>query len=182
MEKNILSRALNSLPIKWGYYINKDKQKQKTIFVGHEKAIYDANGRQLDSKLIDIQDSVSDAFLETKAYSAGNYTIYLNRLYKFTTAKPAGPWDGSKVVPVSVAGELAQLYGNLAIPISGVQLSKIQFEVVESSDRALIAFVVDGNLVYRVDFNGTSKFIAFQKYNRLTDNNWKTIGVVKFDS
>jgi len=42
-----------------------------------------------------------------------HYTIYLNRLYKFTTVKPAGPWDGSKVVPVSVAGELAQLYGNL---------------------------------------------------------------------
>ena len=82
----------------------------------------------------------------------------------------------------TIMDQITQLNGNLAIPISGVQLSKIQFEVVESSDRALIAFVVDGNLVYRVDFNGTSKFIAFQKYNRLTENNWKTIGVVKFDS
>ena len=52
-----------------------------------------------------------------------HYTIYLNRLYKFTTAKPAGPWDGSKVVPVSVAGELAQLYGKtdtVITPSSGV--------------------------------------------------------------
>lgn len=66
--------------------------------------------------------------------------------------------------------------------MNDVQLSRVQFEILKTTNRAVIVFVVDGNLVYRVDFNGTSKIIAFQKYNRLTENNWKTIGVVKFDS
>lgn len=66
--------------------------------------------------------------------------------------------------------------------MNDVQLSRVQFEVLKTTNRAVIVFVVDGNLVYRVDFNGTSKLIAFQKFDRLAEGEWKTIGSVKFDS
>lgn len=62
-----------------------------------------------------IENDMSDVFSESKAYAAGDYCIYLNRLYKFTTAKAAGAWDGTKVVPCTVMGEIHSL--NNAIPI-----------------------------------------------------------------
>ena len=66
--------------------------------------------------------------------------------------------------------------------MNDVQLSRVQFEVLKTTNRAVIVFVVDGNLVYRVDFNGKSKLIDFQKFERLAEGEWKTIGSVKFDS
>lgn len=108
---DILSRLANTLPIRWGYF-KKNGQPQKVIFVGHEKAIYGADGMQLDNKLTSIKDSLSDAFLEDRSYTVGQYCIYLNRLYKFAEAKAEGPWDGSKVVPVSVTQELGALNGD----------------------------------------------------------------------
>ncbi len=108
MSNNALARLANSVPIRWGYF-TKNRLAQKVIFIGHEKAIYDADGTRLDSKLSSIEDSISDAFSEGKDYVVGDYCIYLNALYKFTAAKPAGAWDGSKVVPVSVSQEIANL-------------------------------------------------------------------------
>lgn len=114
MSNNALARIANSIPVRWGYF-TKNRLAQKVIFIGHEKAIYDADGTRLDSKLSSIEDSISDAFSEGKAYAVGDYCIYLNALYKFTAAKPAGAWDGSKVVPISLSSELGQLNAKTVI-------------------------------------------------------------------
>lgn len=62
-----------------------------------------------------ITDSISDAFDETKDYSVGQYCIYLNSVYKFVEEKTAGSWDGSKVVPCTIMGEITELNGRIII-------------------------------------------------------------------
>ena len=59
------------------------------------------------------QSQITDAFSEDKAYTVGQYCIYLNRLYKFSEAKAEGPWDESKVEACTVLGEIGAL--NLSI-------------------------------------------------------------------
>lgn len=56
---------------------------------------------------------ISDAFSTEKDYEIGNYCIYLNGLYKFTSPKPAGAWDGTKVVPCTIGQEIGSLNGSL---------------------------------------------------------------------
>lgn len=56
---------------------------------------------------------LSDSFSTTKAYASGDYVIYDNTLYRFTSAKPAGAWDASKAQATTVAGELGELNGNI---------------------------------------------------------------------
>ena len=95
-----------NIPIRYGKYINHEMEEEKVIFIGAEKAIYGADGRRLDEKLIDMEDSLSDAFSTEKDYAAGDYCVYANRVFKFTNAKAAGAWDGAAVIPVSLAQEI----------------------------------------------------------------------------
>ena len=59
------------------------------------------------------QHEISDAFSETKSYAVGDYCIYLNALYRFTNAKAAGEWDGTAVVPVTLAQEIQGVKGDV---------------------------------------------------------------------
>ena len=95
-----------NIPIRYGKYISHEMEEEKVIFIGAEKAIYGADGRRLDEKLIDMEDSLSDAFSTEKDYAAGDYCVYANRVFKFTKAKAAGEWDGAAVIPVSLAQEI----------------------------------------------------------------------------
>lgn len=48
----------------------------------------------------------TDVFSTEKTYSAGEYCIYNNILYKFTDEKSAGEWDDSVVESTTVVSEL----------------------------------------------------------------------------
>ena len=75
------------------------------------------------------------------------------------------------------------LYSKMGFVDSGGNpLKKIEFEVIETSNRALIFFIFNDNYKYRVDFNGEQKFIQFQKLDVKVINQWQLIGVVSFDS
>lgn len=52
-------------------------------------------------------DIISEEFSVTKPYEVGNYAIYNNKMYKFTTAHPAGAWNAAHVTATTVAAELA---------------------------------------------------------------------------
>lgn len=67
---------------------------------------------------------ISDAFSETKDYASGDYTIYSNTLYRFTSAKPAGAWDAGAVEATTVAGELSELNGNMTWKFAGETTGK----------------------------------------------------------
>lgn len=72
------------------------------------------NTQSLLQPNINYNESTADEFSVTKAYSTGNYCIYNNILYKFTSDKAAGAWDSSKVTSTTVAGELSSLNTNIA--------------------------------------------------------------------
>ena len=103
-----------NIPIRWGKYIDHNMEKRDVMFIGAEKAIYGANGRRLDEKLVDMEGSLSDAFSETKDYAVGEYCVYTNRVFKFTKAKTAGEWDGTAVIPVSLAQEISEVSRGIA--------------------------------------------------------------------
>lgn len=103
-----------NIPIRWGKYINHDMEEEKVMFIGAEKAIYGSDGRRLDEKLVDMEGSLSDAFSETKDYAVGEYCVYTNRVFKFTKAKTAGEWDGTAVIPVSLAQEISEVSRGIA--------------------------------------------------------------------
>ena len=49
-----------------------------------------------------------DAFDPGRDYEAGDYTIYDNTVWKFTTAHPAGEWDESHVEKTRILVEIAE--------------------------------------------------------------------------
>ena len=61
-----------------------------------------------------IPDFVSDAFSVSRAYAVGEYCIYENHFYKFTSAKSAGAWDSTKVQETTLAAEQSSTNSNLA--------------------------------------------------------------------
>lgn len=56
---------------------------------------------------------VSDAFIDSRDYVAGEYCIYNDTLYIFTDAKEAGAWDESKVASTTCAEEFRSLNSKL---------------------------------------------------------------------
>ena len=55
-----------------------------------------------------------DAFDPGRDYEAGDYTIYDNTVWKFTTAHPAGEWDESHVEKTRILVEIAEQNKNFA--------------------------------------------------------------------
>lgn len=122
-----------NIPIRYGKYINHEMEEEKVIFIGAEKAIYGADGRRLDEKLIDMEDSLSDAFSTEKDYAAGDYCVYANRVFKFTNAKAAGAWDGAAVIPVSLAQEIRANAQDIAA-INGSLYTNVGLLIPNGSD------------------------------------------------
>lgn len=77
------------------------------------------------------EDMISDAFSTGKAYAVGDYAIYENTLYKFTSAKTAGAWDAAKVQAVTVAGELNSLSEDLAS--ANTQIDELNVKITGST-------------------------------------------------
>ena len=75
------------------------------------------NTQSLLQPNINYNESTADEFSTAKAYSTGNYCIYNNILYKFTSDKAAGAWDSSKVTSTTVATEISSLNDNLKIKL-----------------------------------------------------------------
>ena len=66
-------------------------------------------GKQADVNDQHARDMITDAFLEGKAYAAGDLCIYKNALYRFTAKKEAGAWDST----VAQRTTLEELYDEL---------------------------------------------------------------------
>ena len=75
---------------------------EKISVGGNEYDVCDAAARAMNS----------DEFSTAASYTAGDYCIYNNTLYKFTAAKSAGAWDSSKVAATQIGDELSQLNSN----------------------------------------------------------------------
>lgn len=64
---------------------------------------------ELEEKVSDTQDMISDAYDSTHTYNVGDYCIYEDVLYKCNTASTTGTWDSSKWDAVTVAHEVGGL-------------------------------------------------------------------------
>lgn len=71
----------------------------------------DVNG--IGDAINGLADSLSDAFSEEKSYKVGEYVIYDNKIYRFTVAKQAGPWEADKVEFAKVAKVVGEICGNI---------------------------------------------------------------------
>ena len=56
----------------------------------------------------------TDKFDSTKDYAVGDYVIYDNKAWKFTTVHPAGAWDESHVEQTNILAEIAAQNKNFA--------------------------------------------------------------------
>lgn len=102
-------------------FAGSETQIEGYVFVDNEEVIVPEADPALDAdklggNLPDYyapQHEISDAYSDAKSYAVGDYCIYLNALYRFTRAKAAGAWDGTAVVPVTMAQEIAAINNNL---------------------------------------------------------------------
>ncbi len=96
------------------------------------------------------QHEITDAFSEGKSYAVGDYCIYLNSLYRFTAAH-SGPWSGTAVVPVTIAGELKAVSGGVAAVSSSLPNDyyslKNGITIPDNADLYSDAYKVPGNYV-----------------------------------
>lgn len=58
---------------------------------------------------------IADAFSNLTNYDVNDYVIYENNLYRFTASHPAGSWNYSQVVRVSLGEELERKVDNSAV-------------------------------------------------------------------
>lgn len=61
-------------------------------------------------------DDMGDEFNPKVDYAVGDYTIHNNKVWKFTTAHPAGAWDESHVKATKILSEAHELTENLTFP------------------------------------------------------------------
>lgn len=62
----------------------------------------------------EIVTDTTDKFDSTKDYAVGDYVIYDNKAWKFTTVHPAGAWDESHVEQTNILAEIAAQNKNFA--------------------------------------------------------------------
>lgn len=73
---------------------------------------YEAAGDKFGAKDVNaitkMVNCTGDAFDPERDYEVGDYTIYDNTVWKFTTAHPAGEWDESHVEKTRILAEIAE--------------------------------------------------------------------------
>ena len=76
------------------------------------------SGNEYDIKDANAQAMISDEFDSGTSYTTGDYCIYENVLYKFTSNKSAGAWDSGKVAATNIDTELSSLNSRIHTVLS----------------------------------------------------------------
>lgn len=110
------------------------------------------------------------AFSTTKAYAVGDYVIYGNKLYKFTTAHPAGDWNASHVTETTVAAELATQNKNFA-ELSENLLGYPDYENVTllATNKKASGIIAESGYLF-VNESGAGSEMAIQINSKVTVN------------
>lgn len=127
-------------PIKHAYYIL-NGLKEKFFPITVEEAVYDpTGGGNLKNKLATLSENFSDTFDPEKSYTIGDICIYLNRLYRFTSAKEPGEFDGTKVIPISVSEIMPKVIYKPAVRITGTTNNNVLQSMVLNKGMAYLIF------------------------------------------
>ena len=71
------------------------------------------NMNETNAAVNQAYDDIGDEFNPEVDYAVGDYTIRNNKIWKFTTARPAGAWDESHVKATKILSEARELTENL---------------------------------------------------------------------
>ena len=111
---------------------------------------YEAAGDKFGAKDVNaitkMVNCTGDAFDPGRDYEVGDYTIYDNTVWKFTTAHPAGEWDESHVEKTRILVEIAEQNKNFA------KLNKKM-----DADKIIIG-------TFAIDFNGGIGYLPYNHY------------------
>lgn len=101
---------------------------------------YEAAGDKFGAKDVNaitkMVNCTGDAFDPGRDYEVGDYTIYDNTVWKFTTAHPAGEWDESHVEKTRILVEIAEQNKNSSY----------------STEETVCGTWIDGKPIYRKVF------------------------------
>ncbi len=96
---------------------------------------YEAAGDKFGAKDVNaitkMVNCTGDAFDPGRDYEVGDYTIYDNTVWKFTTAHPAGEWDESHVEKTRILVEIAEQNKNFEALTEKIIAETVDFGVVQ---------------------------------------------------
>ena len=112
---DILSESMNG---KRQYNVTENSNGTKSLedvtdyqSVGSTFSAKDMN--ETNAAVNQAYDDMGDEFNPEVDYAVGDYTIRNNKIWKFTTAHPAGAWDESHVKATKILSEARELTENL---------------------------------------------------------------------
>lgn len=115
---DILSESMNG---KRQYNVTENSNGTKSLedvtdyqSVGSTFSAKDMN--ETNAAVNQAYDDMGDEFNPKVDYAVGDYTIRNNKVWKFTTAHPAGAWDESHVKATKILSEARELTENLTFP------------------------------------------------------------------
>ena len=136
------------------------------------------SGNEYDIKDANAQAMISDEFDSGTSYTTGDYCIYENVLYKFTSDKSAGAWDSGKVASTNIDTELSSLNSSIGKYVLD-NVERMRFQIT-SDNRALLWFYTDSQNEngFRIDFTSSPKQIQFRS---VTGGSSEIIGIVQME-
>lgn len=125
----------------------------------------------------EIVTDTTDKFDSTKDYAVGDYVIYDNKAWKFTTVHPAGAWDESHVEQTNILAEIAAQNKNLKVDgdmTIGEMIEKIYNAINSRNTYQLKTIgVIDGNGSFSIpDENKKSFIIAIPTEVKVSTNRY----------
>lgn len=116
---DILSESMNG---KRQYNVTENSNGTKSLedvtdyqSVGSTFSAKDMN--ETNAAVNQAYDDMGDEFNPEVDYAVGDYTIRNNKVWKFTTAHPAGAWDESHVKATKILSEARELTEKITIPL-----------------------------------------------------------------
>lgn len=155
---DILSESMNG---KRQYNVTENSNGTKSLedvtdyqSVGSTFSAKDMN--ETNAAVNQAYDDMGDEFNPKVDYAVGDYTIHNNKVWKFTTAHPAGAWDESHVKATKILSEARELTENFKWKLISEQVVVGGTVNVKEYNEVLVLFVVYkvsvyGNLLIPVD-------------------------------
>lgn len=138
---DILSESMNG---KRQYNVTENSNGTKSLedatdyqSVGSTFSAKDMN--ETNAAVNQAYDDMGDEFNPEVDYAVGDYTIRNNKVWKFTTAHPAGAWDESHVKATKILSEARELTENLTSVIGFPDYSNSEMLITNKKGSGTIA-------------------------------------------
>ena len=134
---------------------------------------YEAAGDKFGAKDVNaitkMVNCTGDAFDPERDYEVGDYTIYDNTVWKFTTAHPAGEWDESHVEKTRILAEIAEQNKNFEALIEKLTVVEVDMTSAKLNTDVLASYPAG---FYRKN----CVIIGISVYDRVNNNYYSLFG------